>query len=141
MIEAWLAVPAPTGWMSLMLRRTPASGGFWQGVSGRVEAFDASLRAAALREIREETGIAAGVEIMDLGRWADFRGFTGTHYRKRVLGAVLPASTTEVTIALSDEHDAVRLLSFADARALTRWPGNAAELAALEAIVMGRPTR
>ena len=76
MIEAWLAVPVDAGWRCLLLRRAPASGGYWQGVSGRVEAFDASLRAAALREIREETGIAEGVEIVDLGRSIDFRGLS-----------------------------------------------------------------
>ena len=133
-IEAWLAVPVEPGWRCLLLRRSPASGGYWQGVSGRVEAFDASLRAAALREIREETGIAEGVEIFDLGRFIDFRGFlSGAHFRKRSLGAILPSGVTAETITLSDEHDAAELLSFDEARARLRFPENVRELTTWEA--------
>ena len=131
-VETWLAVPAAEGWRVLMLRRAPSHGGFWQGVSGRVETSDASLRAAALREIREETGILEVVSLFDLGRWIDFQGFTRTHYRKRSLGAVLPATTRPESVVLSEEHDAVDLLTFADARTRIRWPENAEELLALE---------
>lgn len=133
-IEAWLAVPVEAGWRCLLLRRSPASGGYWQGVSGRVEAFDASLRAAALREIREETGLADGVEITDLGRFIDFRGFlSGAHFRKRSLGAVLPTGVTATSITLSDEHDAAELLTFEDAKARLRFPENVRELTSWEA--------
>ena len=132
-IEAWLAVPVEAGWRCLLLRRSPASGGYWQGVSGRVEAFDLSLRAAALREIREETGIAEGVEIFDLGRFIDFRGFlSGAHFRKRSLGALLPVGVTAESITLSDEHDAVELLTFDEARARLRFPENVRELTTCE---------
>jgi len=125
-------VRSPVGWRVLLLRRAPGHGGFWQGVSGRVEAEDASLAEAALREIREETGIAGGVSVFDLGRWIEFRGFTGTVYRKRSLGAVLPPGTEPGTIALSDEHDRVALFTFDEARSKIRWPENAEELVALE---------
>ena len=129
MIEAWLAVPVADGWRCLLLRRSPASGGYWQGVSGRVEAFDLSLRAAALREIREETGIASGVELFDLGRFIDFRGFlSGAHFRKRSLGAILPAGVTADSITLSDEHDDAALQTFDEARARLRFPENVREL-------------
>lgn len=132
-VEAWLAVPVDAGWRCLLLRRAPASGGYWQGVSGRVEAFDASLRAAALREIREETGIAEAVEIVDLERTIDFRGFlSGAHFRKRSLGAVLPAGVTAASVRLSDEHDAVELLTFDEARGRLRFPENVRELLAWE---------
>ena len=137
-VEAWLAVPGPSGWRALMLKRSPESGGFWQGVSGRVEAFDASLRAAALREIREETGLATGIELFDLGRWIAFRGFTGTHYRKRSLGAILPHGTRAQDVVLSEEHVDVVLTTFDDARALIRWPENADELTSLESRVRAR---
>lgn len=135
-IEAWLAVPFEFEWRCLLLRRTPASGGYWQGVSGRVEAFDASFRAAALREIREETGIAQGVEIVDLGRTRDFRGLlSGTHFRSCGLGALLPEGTTAARVRLSDEHDAVELLTFSEARSRMRFPENARELDAWEAML------
>lgn len=136
-VEAWLAVPGTQGWRTILLRRTPRSGGFWQGVSGRVESFDASLREAALREIREETGLAEGVSVLDLGRWIDFRGLSGTRFRKRSLGAVLPRGTTAETVRLSDEHDAVVLVTFEEARARIRFPENAEELLALEALLRG----
>jgi 8-oxo-dGTP pyrophosphatase MutT (NUDIX family) len=139
-VETWLAVPAKDGgWRVLLLRRAPQHGGFWQGVSGRVESCDASLAQAALREIREETGIEAGVRVFDLGRWIEFRGFTGTVYRKRSLGAVLPADVCEASVVLSDEHDSVALLPFDEARALIRWPENAEELTALERAVLAPP--
>jgi len=131
-IEAWLAVPTALGWRCLLLRRAPHSGGFWQGVSGRVEAYDLSLRAAAMREIGEETGITSGVTIFDMGRWIDFRGFTGTAYRKRSLGAILPPGTTAESVVLSEEHDEVVLVTFEEARARLRWPENVQELSALE---------
>ncbi len=132
-IEAWLAVPVSDGWRCLLLRRSPASGGYWQGVSGRVETFDVSLRAAALREIREETGIATGVEITDLGRFIDFRGFlSGAHFRKRSLGAILPPGVTAKSIRLSEEHDDAELLTFDDARARLRFPENVRELTTWE---------
>ena len=130
-----MAVATPAGWRVLMLRRAPDHGGFWQGVSGRVEAHDASLRAAALREIREETGIAAGVTIFDLGRWIEFQGLTGTYYRKRSLGAVVPPDTIADSLTLCDEHDAAAIVTFAEARARVRWPQNVEELNALEAAV------
>ena len=137
-IEAWMAVATPAGWRVLMLRRSPDHGGFWQGVSGRVEARDASLKAAALREIREETGIAAGVTVFDLGRFIDFRGLTGTHYRKRSLGAVVPPDTVAGALVLCDEHDAAEVVTFDEARARVRWPQNVEELRALEAALARR---
>jgi 8-oxo-dGTP pyrophosphatase MutT (NUDIX family) len=137
-VEAWLAVRTEQGWRCLLLRRTPQGGGFWQGVSGRVEAHDASLRAAALREIREELGVSAGIEILDLGQWIDFRGISGMRFRKRSLGAILPPGTTPETVRLSDEHDAAVLVRFDEARARLRFPENADEVRALEAALAAR---
>ncbi|MGK2857454.1 MAG: lipoyl(octanoyl) transferase LipB [Thermoanaerobaculia bacterium] len=49
----------------LLLRRQPSVGGNWQPVTGRVEAGE-SEPAAAVRELREETGLAATVEPLGL---------------------------------------------------------------------------
>ena len=136
-VDVWLAVPHANGWRMLMLRRTPEEGGFWQGVSGAVETYDAHLAAAALREIGEETGFTSGVRVFDLGRWIDFSGLrSGRALRKRSLGALLPAHASPDTVRLSDEHDAARLTTFAEAAALVRFPENREELAALEARIV-----
>jgi lipoyl(octanoyl) transferase len=45
----------------LLLRRSPARGGFWQQVTGRVEAGESPAQAAR-RELREETGADVPVE-------------------------------------------------------------------------------
>ena len=140
-VESWPAIPTPEGWRILLLRRAPASGGFWQGVSGRVELFDASLRAAALREIMEETGLAGGIEIVDLGRWIEFRGpMSGTWFKKRSLGALLPPGVTAEGVNLCDEHDAVEVVTFAEAKSRLRFPENASELIALESWLASRPS-
>jgi lipoyl(octanoyl) transferase len=138
-VDVWPAVRAAGAWLLLLLRRSPERGGFWQGVSGRVEAFDRTLEAAALREIREETGIASGVELLDLDRWVDFTGpRSGLRFRKRSLGAVLPEGTTATSVRLSHEHVEVRTAAFAEARALVSFDVNREEIDALERALAGR---
>jgi 8-oxo-dGTP pyrophosphatase MutT (NUDIX family) len=132
-VDVWPAVRLATGWRLILLRRTVERGGFWQGVSGRVEAFDRNLEAAALREIQEETGIASGVEVLDLDRWVEFVGpRSGLRFRKRSMGAVLPAGTTPSTVRLSHEHVEARWADFAEARALVSFDVNREEIEALE---------
>jgi lipoyl(octanoyl) transferase len=48
----------------LLLERTPERGGFWQPVTGRVDAGESPLQAAQ-RELREETGFDAAVRALD----------------------------------------------------------------------------
>lgn len=135
LVEIWLALPTAQGWRVLMLLRSERRGGFWQGVSGRVEPGDGTLRAAALRELREELGLSGGVALFDLGRWYEFRSpFSGRWFRKRSLGARIPA-VTPGDLALSHEHVEARVVTFDQARALVRWPENVEELTALEAAV------
>jgi 8-oxo-dGTP pyrophosphatase MutT (NUDIX family) len=150
-VDIWLAVPvlggpAPGGsvpdgppqdtWQVLLLLRRPEQGGFWQGVSGRVETTDACLEAAALREIQEETGYVAEVRVFDLGRWLEFTSpLSGKRFRKRSLGATLPSHAGPRTVRLSEEHSESRLVSFAQAHGLVRFASSRDELTALEARV------
>lgn len=132
-VEMWLAVPTAAGWRVLLLLRSEERGPWWQGVSGRAEPDDETLRQTAERELREETGISRGYRLLDLGPWAVFRSAVSDRwYRKRTLGAVLPAGTAPDSITLSDEHVEARLLTFDEARALVPWPGNTEALDALE---------
>lgn len=129
LVDVWLAV-AGDPLRVLLLRRRPDHGGFWQGVSGAVEPGDASLEAAARRELAEELGAAVvPLALVDLGRWIRFESpFSGRSFMKRSLGALLPAGTRPGWIALSEEHDEAQLLTFEEARARVRWPENREEL-------------
>lgn len=133
-VDILLAVPQPASWQLLFLLRSPAQGGFWQGVSGSVEGFDPHLEGAARREIREETGYEQGIEVLDLGRWVEFVSpLTGRSFRKRCLGAVLPPQAGPSTVRLSDEHVEARLVTFHEAHRLVRFPENRDELTTFEA--------
>jgi len=140
-VELWLAVPTDAGWRLLMCLRVPQRGGFWQGVSGRVEAGDASIRAAALRELDEELGVNGVDELIDMKRCYDFKSLhTETWYRKRCIGALLPAGTSAESVTLSHEHEEARLMTFDEARACARFPEYVWELDAFRALLWEAPT-
>jgi lipoyl(octanoyl) transferase len=135
-VELWLAVPTEQGWRLLMCLRVPQRGGFWQGVSGRVETGDASLREAAMRELQEELGIRKVDELIDFKRCYDFKSMhSDVWYRKRCLGVRLPEGATAAGVTLSHEHDEARLMTFDEARACARFPEYVWELDAFEALL------
>lgn len=64
--QSVLVVVATTGGDVLLMRRSRPSG-FWQSVTGSLAGGE-SPRAAAVRELREETGLLAGGGLLDLRR-------------------------------------------------------------------------
>lgn len=136
-VEVWLAVPTPSGPEALMLRRTPEGGGFWQGVSGRVEPGDATYLEAAFRELREETGLGPeGASVVDLARTMDFVGPVSRRwFRKWGVGLLLPGGTGPGEVTLSDEHDRVALMSFAAAVRVLTYAGQVTELERFRALL------
>ena len=89
----------------LMMERTGWPG-FWQSVTGSLDAEDEPLRDGALREVREETGIdAAAHRLVDWGIENEFEIFAKnraryapgvTHNREHVFGLTVPEGTPVV---------------------------------------------
>jgi lipoyl(octanoyl) transferase len=91
----------------LLLRRTPDRGGFWQPVTGRLEAGETPLQ-AAVRELEEETGFTAPVR--PLGYRHAFAWGVAAPPRvawETVHLAEVPAGTPP---RLGEEHDAFEWL-------------------------------
>lgn len=110
----------------LLLERTPERGGFWQPITGRIEAGEAPIEAAR-RELREETG--ADVPVEPLG----YRhGFGIDPVLMRSPDGRVRVATEEAFVArlppgfeprLSHEHVAARFVPAAEAATIPRFPG------------------
>jgi 8-oxo-dGTP pyrophosphatase MutT (NUDIX family) len=110
----------------LLLHRAPGRvlSGLWQGVSGATE-HDETIVAAALRETREETGIAGdSVEAFyHLDFVAQFLWQPIDSIMSSVYFALRVSPATEPV--LSDEHDAYRWVASEDALDMVVWPAYA----------------
>ena len=92
----------------LLLRRVASHGGFWQSVTGSLEEGETHTQ-AAIREVREETGIASSEnELIDLGVINTFE--IAPQWRARYEPGVV--SNEEVCFALKVDRCEV----FVDAR-------------------------
>ena len=107
----------------LLIRRAPGRlyPGLWQCVTGKLEAGEQIL-AGALREVLEETGLAAAdleaVFETDIVNWFHM-ALLDTLLSEAVFAArVRP----DASIHLSDEHDDARWLAPEAAKALVTWP-------------------
>lgn len=116
----------------LLLKRTSARGGFWQGVSGGVEAGE-SLAQAARREVWEETGYQQFSQFMpldfrysfplDRSNWSHLYAPEVNVINEECFGAEMSLDVGEPVLDLR-EHDAYQWLELSKALALLRWPEN-----------------
>lgn len=102
----------------LLLRRIEQLGGYWQPITGSVEANE-SLTQAAKREIFEETGLRE-VKLLSEPSYIFEFNKNGTSFREFVFGA----QTDEEEIQLSSEHTAYLWVTYTDAVNLLHWESN-----------------
>lgn len=96
----------------LLMRRAERHGDPWSGhvsfPGGRVDPSDASTRAAALRELQEETGISAsGDQLLPIGRLSDV--LTREHGRNRPMVVTPYVYRTAHALALVPNREAAHL--------------------------------
>jgi 8-oxo-dGTP pyrophosphatase MutT (NUDIX family) len=109
--------------------------GFWQGLSGALEAGE-SFASAALREVHEETGISLASKIDTSfshcypvrSEWRRWYGPTPQVVEEHVFYATVAPSTQPV---LSPEHKSWRWCPFEEANTLLTFGANAACLQAV----------
>jgi ADP-ribose pyrophosphatase YjhB (NUDIX family)/nucleoside diphosphate kinase len=83
----------------LMLKRVPRKGDFWQPITGNVE-IEESFEQAAVRELREETGIIDFIRIFNTGYSFNFSDDNRQQHEK--VFAIEISQDTKIT--LSEEH-------------------------------------
>jgi lipoyl(octanoyl) transferase len=137
-ILVYAVAPDSTGHVYLLLRRTQAQGGFWQGVTGTVEPGEA-LDEAAIRELKEETALAP-IRLLAV----DYH-YTFPLRMRRARRSQLHLMTESAFLALlsakvdptidAAEHDAWAWFSYEEALMWLRWPGNIEALRRCETII------
>ena len=114
----------------LVAHRSAESGGYWHTIAGKVEEGE-EPDAAALRELREETGLAVE-ELEPLSEFAYVREEWESEPGLRVhVKAFLVDVERGWEPTLNEEHDEYRWLPRDEAAALLYWPEPAQLLRAL----------
>jgi lipoyl(octanoyl) transferase len=111
----------------LLLRRVPEAGGFWQPVTGGVEAGE-TAQAAAVREIAEETGLSGSLIATGLGsgfRWA------GIQWQETVFAWEVSGGEP----GIGPEHDDFVWCGLGEAWWRLYWPLNRSHLAAVDRLL------
>jgi len=115
----------------LVAHRSPESGGYWHTIAGAVEPGEA-FHVAALRELHEETGLAAA-ELQPLGEFAYIREAWEEEPGVRVhVEAFLVDVDPDWEPVLNEEHVEYRWLEREEAAELLFWPEPAALLRSLQ---------
>ena len=109
----------------LLLHRRPERGNFWQPITGSIEEGEAP-RETALRELREESGLDAGIR--DLGVTQSFMiesQYLASRYAAPIIASEVvfaAAADSSLPITLdAEEHDACGWFTFAEAYERIRW--------------------
>lgn len=105
----------------LLLKRHPDRGGFWQPVTGGVEAGE-DLKEAALREMEEETGIRDTVRVMENIHYFEFEANGGHGWTKEYVYGVQVQVGIEALI--SDEHTEMKWCTLEEACELLKYESN-----------------
>jgi len=134
-IDVYILRPARGAWQVLCLRRAPGtrSAGTWETVHGHIIEGEPPVE-AALRELREETGLVAE-RFYNLSRVDSF------YLHHDDLVALIPAFVAFVAAgaipSLSAEHDAAEWLAPDEAARRFAWPREARALADALALLSG----
>jgi 8-oxo-dGTP pyrophosphatase MutT (NUDIX family) len=123
LVACWLYRVSGERMEILLIHRAPGRmyPGLWQCVTGRLETGEA-ITAGALREVAEETGLAAAdIEAYfetDIVNWFHEASVDGMWSEVVFAARVRPGAAA----AISDEHDDLRWVSPAEAHELVLWP-------------------
>ena len=119
LVDVLVLRPTDAGLKCLVLRRSGVgrSPGSWEMVHGHVETGEAP-REAALRELREETGLLP-VRMYNLSRVESFYLHKSDSVK---LVAMFAAFVERAEVLLSEEHDEFTWLSIEESRRRFSWP-------------------
>jgi dihydroneopterin triphosphate diphosphatase len=136
MISCFVIRPTTTdGWEFLQLQRTRADflGGTWQTIYGTSNPGE-SPAAAAIRELREETGLVP-LELYQLNDVDVF--YIASHDTMWHCICYCAIVNPTAKIQMNSEHDAFRWLSAETAREQFMWPGNRRAVDEIKSQIIG----
>lgn len=120
-VDVYVLRDAPPDLTVLVLRRAPAGGrspGTWEAVHGAIEAGETAVQ-AALRELREETGLTPE-RLYNASRVEAF--YRHTQDEVALIPVFVAFVAADAAVRVSVEHDAFDWLAPADAAERVAWP-------------------